>query len=159
MVEGRAGVVVGELKARSSSCSLCCFGLLVDATDGLANGRDAPTLCLRGRRCSSLILRAQGFLLSSGSNHIVSLVAFRRMSMQDRISIDAKICHGQACVKGTRIPVAQILAMLANGDSIDSLVDAYPSIERDDVLACLEYVSLLAEEQVTPIQELAAPSL
>lgn len=78
--------------------------------------------------------------------------------MYDRISIDAKICHGQACIKGTRIPVSQILAMLANGDSIDSLVEAYSSIERDDILACLEYASLLAEEQITPLQELA-PSL
>ena len=78
--------------------------------------------------------------------------------MHDRISIDAKICHGQACIKGTRIPVFQILAMLANGDSIESLVEAYPSIARDDILACLEYASLLAEEQITPLQELA-PSL
>ena len=71
--------------------------------------------------------------------------------MNDRISIDSKICHGQACIKGTRIPVAQILAMLANGDSIDGLVNAYPSIEREDILACLEYASLLAEEQITPM--------
>jgi uncharacterized protein (DUF433 family) len=75
--------------------------------------------------------------------------------MHERISIDAKICHGQACIKGTRIPVFQILAMLANGDSIDGLLRTYPSIERDDILACLEYASLLAEEQITPIKELA----
>ncbi|HLG15544.1 MAG TPA: DUF433 domain-containing protein [Blastocatellia bacterium] len=75
--------------------------------------------------------------------------------MHDRISVDPKICHGQACIKGTRIPVAQILAMLANGDSIESLLEAYPSIERDDILACLEYGASLAEEQVTPLEELA----
>ena len=75
--------------------------------------------------------------------------------MNERISINAKICHGQACIKGTRIPVSQILAMLANGDSIDGLLKAYPSIERDDILACLEYASLLAEEQITPMKELA----
>jgi uncharacterized protein (DUF433 family) len=75
--------------------------------------------------------------------------------MHDRISIDPKICHGQACIKGTRVPVAQILGMLANGDSIDSLLKAYPSIEESDIHACLEYAALLAEEQVTPIEELA----
>ncbi len=75
--------------------------------------------------------------------------------MHDRISIDSKICHGQACIKGTRIPVAQILGMLANGDSIVSLLKAYPSIEESDIHACLEYAALLAEEQVTPIEELA----
>jgi len=75
--------------------------------------------------------------------------------MHDRISIDPNICHGQACIKGTRIPVAQILGMFANGDTIDSLLKAYPSIERGDIMACLEYGAFLAEEQVTPIEELA----
>lgn len=75
--------------------------------------------------------------------------------MHNRISIDSKICHGQACIKGTRIPVAQILGMLANGDSIDSLLKAYPSIEESDIHACLEYAALLAQEQVTPIEALA----
>ena len=63
--------------------------------------------------------------------------------MHDRISIDPNTCHGQACIRGTRIPVAQILGMLANGDTIDSLLKAYPPIERADVLACLEYGSFL----------------
>ena len=75
--------------------------------------------------------------------------------MQDRISIDPQICHGQACVKGTRIPVHQIVRMLANGDTIDELLEEYPSLEREDVLACLEYAADLAEEQVTPIEALS----
>jgi uncharacterized protein (DUF433 family) len=75
--------------------------------------------------------------------------------MHDRISIDPKVCHGQACIKGTRIPISQILGMLANGDTIDSLLNAYPSIEQADILACLDYAAHLAEEQVTPIEELA----
>ncbi|NOZ21251.1 MAG: DUF433 domain-containing protein, partial [Planctomycetes bacterium] len=41
--------------------------------------------------------------------------------MHERISIDPNICHGQACIKGTRIPVHQIVAMLANGDTIEDL--------------------------------------
>ena len=74
--------------------------------------------------------------------------------MNERISIDPKICHGQACIKGTRIPVHQIVSMLANGDTIDDLLKAYPSIERADILACLEYAATLTEEQVTPIEQL-----
>jgi uncharacterized protein (DUF433 family) len=74
--------------------------------------------------------------------------------MHDQISIDPKVCHGQACIKGTRIPVAQILGMLANGDTIDSLLVAYPSTTRSDILACLDYASSLAEEQLAPIEEL-----
>jgi len=76
--------------------------------------------------------------------------------MHERISIDPRVCHGQACIKGTRIPVHQIIAMLANGDTIEDLLDAYPSIKREDVLACLEYAAVLAEEEVTPIEKLAS---
>ena len=75
--------------------------------------------------------------------------------MYDRISIDPKICHGQACIKGTRIPVHQIVRMLANGDEIKDLLKEYPTIKRDDILACLNYVASLAEEQITPLEELA----
>jgi len=70
----------------------------------------------------------------------------------DRISVDPRICHGQACVKGTRIPVHQIVRMLANGDTVEDLVAEYPSLSREDVMACLNYAAELAEEQVTPIQ-------
>lgn len=76
--------------------------------------------------------------------------------MFERISVDPKICHGQACIKGTRIPVHQIVLMLANGDIIDDLLEAYPTITRDDILACLEYAGSLAEEQVTPLEALAS---
>ncbi|MFQ5640032.1 MAG: DUF433 domain-containing protein [bacterium] len=57
--------------------------------------------------------------------------------MHEQISIDPKVCHGQACKKRTRIPVHHIVAMLANGDTIDDLLNAYPSIECKDILACL----------------------
>jgi len=71
--------------------------------------------------------------------------------MNERITIDPNICHGQACIKGTRIPVHQIIGMLANGDTIEELLKEYPSITRDDILACLDYAASLAEEQITPI--------
>ena len=74
--------------------------------------------------------------------------------MHERISIDPQICHGQACVKGTRIPVHQIVRMLAGGDSIDELLQQYPSLTRQDILACLDYAASLAEEEVTPIEAL-----
>ena len=59
--------------------------------------------------------------------------------MNGRISIDPSICHGQACVKGTRIPVHQVVRMLANGDTIEGLLEDYPSLTREDILACLDY--------------------
>ena len=72
--------------------------------------------------------------------------------MYGRISIDPNICHGQACIKGTRVPVHQIVRMLANGDTIGDLLEEYPSLEREDILACLDYAAALAEEQITPIE-------
>ena len=71
--------------------------------------------------------------------------------MKERVSIDPKVCHGQACIKGTRIPVHQIVAMLANGDTMEDLLKEYPSLKREDVFAALDYAASLAEEQVTPI--------
>ena len=73
--------------------------------------------------------------------------------MFDRISIDPSICHGQACIRGTRIPVHQIVGMLANGNTFESLLKAYPNITTEDIRGCLEYASSLAEEQITPIEE------
>jgi uncharacterized protein (DUF433 family) len=75
--------------------------------------------------------------------------------MYERISIDPKVCHGQACIKGTRIPVYQIVRMMAHGDTIEELLEEYPTLEREDILACLDYAAALAEEQVTPVEGLA----
>lgn len=72
--------------------------------------------------------------------------------MYERIVVNPNICHGQACVKGTRIPVHQIIGMLANGDTTDDLLAEYPSLKREDIFACLNYAASLAEEQVTPIE-------
>ena len=75
--------------------------------------------------------------------------------MQERVSIDPNVCHGQVCIKGTRIPVHQIVHMLANGDTIEGFLKEYPSLTREDILSCLEYAAELTEEQVTPIEVLA----
>jgi uncharacterized protein (DUF433 family) len=72
----------------------------------------------------------------------------------ERISIDPSVCHGQACIKGTRIPVHQIVRMLANGDRIEQLLEDYPSLATEDIYACLNYAASLAEEQITPIDKL-----
>ena len=64
--------------------------------------------------------------------------------MYKRISIDPKVCHGQACVRGTRIPVHQIVRMLANGDTVEELLEDYPSLEREDIFACLDYAEVLS---------------
>ena len=67
--------------------------------------------------------------------------------MNNRITVDPQVCHGQACIQGTRIPVYQILRTLACGDSVEDLLQEYPSMTHEDILACLDYVASLAEEQ------------
>ncbi len=72
--------------------------------------------------------------------------------MHERISIDPKVCHGQACIKGTRIPVHLILRMLANGDTAEEMLEEYPSLTQADILACFDYAAVLAEEEVSPLE-------
>ena len=72
--------------------------------------------------------------------------------MSERISIDRNVCRGQACVGGTRIPVHLILRMLANGDSVEDLLEEYPSLTREDIRACFECGAALAEEHVAPLE-------
>jgi uncharacterized protein (DUF433 family) len=74
--------------------------------------------------------------------------------MNERISVNPKICHGQVCISGTRIPVHQVIRMLANGDKIEELLEDYPSLKAEDIYACLEYAASLAEEQITPLEML-----
>ena len=68
--------------------------------------------------------------------------------MNNRIAINPQVCHGQACIQGTRIPVYQILRMLACGDSVEDLLQEYPSITREDILACLG-LSLGGQDRVS----------
>ena len=69
----------------------------------------------------------------------------------ERIRIDPRICHGQPCVKGTRIPVSIIMQFLANGESVEDVLAAYPTLRREDVQACLAYAAELTRERVLPI--------
>lgn len=74
--------------------------------------------------------------------------------MNERISIHPNVCHGQACIAGTRILVHQVVRMFVNGDRTDDLLRAYSTITREDIFACLDYAASLAEEQVTPLDDL-----
>jgi uncharacterized protein (DUF433 family) len=60
-------------------------------------------------------------------------------NLLSRITLDPEICHGKPCVRGLRYPVETILEYLAGGDSVENLLTEFPDLERDDVLACLEF--------------------
>lgn len=59
----------------------------------------------------------------------------------ERISQDPAIMVGKACIKGTRIPVDIILRLLGRGETIEDVLEAYPHITREDVLAALDYAA------------------
>jgi uncharacterized protein (DUF433 family) len=73
-------------------------------------------------------------------------------NMIDRISVGANICHGQPCIKGTRIMVYLILELLETGLAPEQIIrDYYPQLTRQDVEACLHYAaSLIRDTEFVP---------
>jgi uncharacterized protein (DUF433 family) len=63
--------------------------------------------------------------------------------MSERIVIEPAVCNGRPVVRGTRITVQTILGFLGAGDSVEDVLEEYPSLTREDVLACLSYSSRL----------------
>lgn len=66
----------------------------------------------------------------------------------ERISVDPNICFGKPCIKGTRIWVALILDFLAAGNTFEEILEAYPGIRQEDILACIVYVRASAWKEV-----------
>ncbi len=60
-----------------------------------------------------------------------------------RIIVASDICNGQPVIEGTRITVQTVLEFLGAGDSIEDVLEEYPSLNREDVLACLRFSSEL----------------
>ena len=63
--------------------------------------------------------------------------------MENHIVIDPAVCNGRPVVRGTRITVQTVMEFLAAGDSVDDVLEAYPSLNREQVLACIEWASRL----------------
>jgi uncharacterized protein (DUF433 family) len=73
--------------------------------------------------------------------------------MKSRIIIDPNICHGKPVIVGTRVLVANILASLAAGESIDKIIDNYPNINKDDISAALAFGSQVTNFETYPYSE------
>ncbi len=61
--------------------------------------------------------------------------------MAERIDVHPDICNGRPVIAGTRIPVQTIMEFLGAGDSVDEVLEAYPSLKRDDVYACIQFAA------------------
>ncbi len=73
------------------------------------------------------------------------------MDWREHITINPAVLHGKACIRGTRIPVAVVLANLADGLSTSEIMRSYPSLTADGILAALAYAADLAQERVLPL--------
>ncbi len=71
------------------------------------------------------------------------------MNWQSRITADPAVCHGKACIKGTRVMVSVVLDNLAAGESLEEIVRGY-HLNREDVEAAMAYAAELARETVIP---------
>ncbi|WP_456391482.1 DUF433 domain-containing protein [Nitratifractor sp.] len=65
--------------------------------------------------------------------------------LMDRITIDREICHGKPTVRGLRYPVETLLELMASGMSIEEILADYEDLEREDLLAVLQYASRLSK--------------
>ena len=78
--------------------------------------------------------------------------------MNNRISIDAKICHGKPIIRGTRTPVTVVLGALAGGDSFEQIEKDY-GITTEDIRACVAFAAavLPLKQSVSSVSESALP--
>ncbi len=73
------------------------------------------------------------------------------MNWWNYISVDSAICHGKACIKGTRIMVSVILDNLAAGLTTDEIIQSYPSLSREAIQAAISYAAELTRERIVAI--------
>ena len=73
------------------------------------------------------------------------------MRWQERIAVDPLVCHGKACIRGTRIMVSIVLDNLAAGHSRQEILASYPPLADEDIDSCIAYAAELARERVVPL--------
>jgi len=73
------------------------------------------------------------------------------MDWQNYITVDPAICHGRACIKGTRIMVSVVLDNLVAGLSPDEIIKSYPSLTPESIRAAMAYAAELARERTVAL--------
>ena len=74
-----------------------------------------------------------------------------RQELLNRISINPSICFGKPCIRGHRIWVSLILDFLASGMAIPEILEEYPQLEPEDILACIAYGAEMSRERFVEI--------
>ena len=68
-------------------------------------------------------------------------------TLTDRITVNPDICNGKPTIRGKRITVQTILEFLGNGDSVDEILENYPTLERDDIYASIQFASTVVDNK------------
>jgi uncharacterized protein (DUF433 family) len=71
-----------------------------------------------------------------------------RIAWQNFIVIDPEIHHGEPCIKGTRVPVAIVVGSIADGMTIEQVIQEYPQLGREAVQAALAYAADVVRQDV-----------
>jgi len=72
---------------------------------------------------------------------------------RERIVIDPAVHHGEPCIKGTRVPVSVIVGSLADGDTIEQIIGAWPQLSGDDIRAALKFAAeAVSNADFVPLQ-------
>jgi len=66
----------------------------------------------------------------------------------DRITFDPNVLGGKACIRGMRISVSLIVNLVANGMTVEEIVDEYPDLEPEDIRQAIRYAAWATEEAV-----------
>lgn len=84
--------------------------------------------------------------------NIMDAMAALADDWRNRIKIDPEVCHGKACIAGTRVIVDVVVSYLANGDMIEQVLESFPSISLEDVYAALHYAALMTRWREVPLE-------
>ncbi len=74
-----------------------------------------------------------------------------RDELLSRITINPKVCFGKPCIRGHRIWVSLVLDLLASGMTVEEVLEDYPVLSRDDILACIAYGAEMSRERYVEI--------
>lgn len=77
---------------------------------------------------------------------------FMSLNWMERISANPKICHGKACITGTRILISVILDCLAEGMEKKEILENYSELTMDDIHAAIAYGAALSRSEIIPLQ-------
>lgn len=76
------------------------------------------------------------------------MYTFSTMNWRDHVTVDPEICHGQACLRGSRIMVSVVLDNLAAGVPEDEILRSYPSLTPEAIRAAIAYAAELSRERI-----------